>query len=530
VFANSAPSYALFVPAFAGVGVGGSLIWTAQGIYVSRCAIKQAEQNQRLRAWREQHESAGSSSGGGGGGGGTVDTDRETVDTIMPRYNGYFWTIFQFNGAAGLSVASTILTLAPDYRAAVKWLYLGFGFVGCAGLLLILVFMKPLQAVSQGERGGDEEAAEAAARGAGASRGAATDADDENAGLLEGGAGGAAVKKRTNSSGAATGGGANLPGAAAAAFGSIEMPLTTAGSGPTATAGTLVDSQVASARSPDSLPRIGLFDTLRLMRRSKTMLFLVPILLYNGASLGFFSAQWPLAWEDYCSPALAAEGECPHPLPRNNLWGKTYAGYVAAFAFLTNSLLSFAWGKVIPKTGLRLLFGLAMVTMCAFYPMVIMAANGTLLRTTEWGSGASLMFIFGGCFLFMVGDSVLESQVPSIIQSPAFFPDERDRESAIALLRMWHSLGFTLQFIVGIVTVKGDHMVPSDAVLQASILLPLGVVAVLLVFALDRFVQPIDSGSDIMGCCGRSASGKRRLERSGSTGGRYSPLKEDGQI
>jgi hypothetical protein len=41
VFSNIAPSWGLFIPAFGAVGVGAALLWTAQGIYLSRSAIAQ---------------------------------------------------------------------------------------------------------------------------------------------------------------------------------------------------------------------------------------------------------------------------------------------------------------------------------------------------------------------------------------------------------------------------------------------------------------------------------------------------------
>ena len=41
-------------------------------------------------------------------------------------------------------------------------------------------------------------------------------------------------------------------------------------------------------------------------------------------------------------------------------------------------------------------------------------------------------------------------QIPSIVQSPAFFPAERDRDAAVSNVRTWQSLGFTAQFIVGL--------------------------------------------------------------------------------
>ena len=79
VFANIAPSWALLIPASAGVGLGAGVLWTGQGIYMSRCAIREAA------------------------------ATGEPVDTVTGRLNALFWTAFQFNGAVGCIVSSVLL-------------------------------------------------------------------------------------------------------------------------------------------------------------------------------------------------------------------------------------------------------------------------------------------------------------------------------------------------------------------------------------------------------------------------------------
>lgn len=95
VFANIHPSWGLFIPAFAGVGIGAALLWSAQGISLSRCAIQEAAQT------------------------------GESMDLVTARFNGIFWTTFQFNGAVGLTVGATIISLASDYSKALTYLFLG---------------------------------------------------------------------------------------------------------------------------------------------------------------------------------------------------------------------------------------------------------------------------------------------------------------------------------------------------------------------------------------------------------------------
>lgn len=103
VLAILLPSYGLLVPVFLAVGVGAALLWAGQGIYLSRCAI---------------NESA---------------ITGESVETITSRFNSQFWTLFQFNGALGLTFASTIFTLVPDFQAAVSYVFIALGALGFLG-------------------------------------------------------------------------------------------------------------------------------------------------------------------------------------------------------------------------------------------------------------------------------------------------------------------------------------------------------------------------------------------------------------
>jgi MFS family permease len=160
-------------------------------------------------------------------------------------------------------------------------------------------------------------------------------------------------------------------------------------------------------------------------------------------------------------------------------------GYVAATFFLTNSISSFVWGKIIPRTGRRFLFFITIIFESVFLAITyLFATDNTSLEHASVGAYAA---VFGTAVIFAIGDSVLESQVPAIIQSPSFFPDEKDRDAANSNVRLWQPLGFTFQFVLGIIAPGA-----SNVWLQAVILMPLLVVSIAIVFILDRWVQPLE--------------------------------------
>jgi hypothetical protein len=92
VAANLLPRWYTLLPASAAVGVGAAVLWTSQGIYMSRSAAREAA------------------------------ATGEKVDDVTSRLNGLFFAMFQFNGALGLGVVGLILQLLPseDQRKTVS--------------------------------------------------------------------------------------------------------------------------------------------------------------------------------------------------------------------------------------------------------------------------------------------------------------------------------------------------------------------------------------------------------------------------
>lgn len=185
-----------------------------------------------------------------------------------------------------------------------------------------------------------------------------------------------------------------------------------------------------------------------------------------------------------CHALPPARSRLPPPQVTQQLLPATYVGFVAATFYLTASLCSYIYGQVVPTIGRRPLFALTAVTHAVFFALVLLLALDSSLLGIGHATPAAYVVVFGLSVTFAVGDSVLESQLPSLCQSPGFLPSERDRACAVSNVRLWMSLGFAFQFGVGIA-------VPGDVALQAAVLAPIGVLAALSLAVLDRCVRPL---------------------------------------
>ena len=368
VFANIYPVWGTLLPASAGVGFGAAVLWTGQGIYLSRCAVRDAA------------------------------VTGDSVDVCTSKMNGTFWTLFQFNAAVGLVLSSIILGQAQSgafsLASAVTWMFIGFGALGVFG---VCVFFSLTDAppMKSGEGGS-----------------LAASSDDEESSDKDEKKGGASF-----------------------------------------------------------------YDTLQLIGTSRAMQLLLPVIFYCGASLGFFNATFPLMYQD-----TSVDNQ-------SGLLPSSYVGYQAATFYLFNSLFSFAWGKAVTGWGRRPLFLITLVTSAVFFGALLLKSMG-IIHIAHQSAGAYIL-VFGLAISFAAGDSVLESQIPAIIQSPSFFPIERDRDAANSVLRMMQSLGYCAYFGLSI----GLQGAPNNGnTLQIVLLLSLMFIALGCVWVCDAYVRSVDGG------------------------------------
>ena len=128
------------------VGVGASLVWTGQGVYLGQLAAH-AVQQEELEMEAASATSASSS---------PIDENplndpeaarRERLGATLKRYNGIFWTCFQFSGTCGLVASSLELTLVQS-ASSTSYLFLGLTASCLFGVVSVIAFLPTLPAVT----------------------------------------------------------------------------------------------------------------------------------------------------------------------------------------------------------------------------------------------------------------------------------------------------------------------------------------------------------------------------------------------
>jgi hypothetical protein len=423
------------------VGVGAPLLWTGQGIYLARAAAHSARQGVDT-SYKGASVEAGSARGTSNSGApllGSI-TIKERTGKANKKFNGIFFSVFQLSGCCGLVVSSLILWQVEG-TVAFTYLFWGLGICCAAGLTLMTTCLPNLAPVPK---------------------------DDEN-----------------------------------------EITLSN-------------DTEEKG---------VTVFSTLIMCFTEPRMCLLVPNILYNGMSLGFI-------WFSYNTFAWGSG------------LGASFIGFGSAAFYLVNSLATQLTGKMAVKVGqmpvmimaivLHVLFWLffmfydltaiecdpkgcvgnmtnqvrscvpANVTfnpsrckdnmgpdcaMCTPFSLEgdQKCASGTV--QCEWLHGnvaaphaMSVIILFIGSFIFAIGDSVWEGQIPAVLQTLHDSASGR-QESAMANLKLWQSLGISIFYALSSVT--------QDIKLEAVILLvTLGVSSLFLLIAHFKYAN-FDTGKGV---------------------------------
>ena len=255
------------------------------------------------------------------------------------------------------------------------------------------------------------------------------------------------------------------------------------------------DEEGAGGGAPAN--EVTLLDTLSLAATSPRMQCFIPALLFNGMSLGFAQGAFTTMFAHIPAPAKAGD-----PAYYGGLLTRAeFVGYYGAAFYLANSAFSFAWGRLIPVLGRRRLFQLTGGVMALWLCGAALCASGALAQgwpsdaytrpTPAMDSPLAYATVFLSALVFACADSMLESQVPAIVQSPSFFPLERERDAAGSNVKMWQSLGFALQFVLG-VAFAGSGIARSVQ-WQAYVLAPMCAAAYAGLLYCDASIAPFDA-------------------------------------
>lgn len=402
---------------------------------------------------------------------------------VLACWGVQFWAVFQSTGLIGLALAS-LVQLAfgkANFEEANQYLFLGLGVASACGVF-VFTFLPPQPPMTEAEK--LVEVGETAGLTAGPE-------SPLDSGDLDG------LRDRASGSCSRRSGAAVDDSSA----GGRAAKHTHEDDGDHA--GAVVNEPTGGAT---------LMSTLELMCKRRQMLMMLPLIIYNGLSLGWFFAAFPVFY-------APGEGKGRALLPSDMV------GFVQGTFYLSNAILSLVFGILASRCGRRPVFYTAAVAAISFLSVMLYLQGSDALPQCQGDtcSPVSYVVVFFLSFLFAVGDSVFESQLPAVLQSTTFFETEAERDAAqgsesgsldcsgsdvapaslgvnvnclietflllvAADLRMWQSFGFAVQLAMNIF-VKDDQI-------RLSVLLGWFVFAIVCALSTDACVKPFDAQAD----------------------------------
>jgi len=227
--------------------------------------------------------------------------------------------------------------------------------------------------------------------------------------------------------------------------------------------GKLEEGEGGAAQKDDNL---SIAATITFLVRTPQMYCLVPIILFNGMSLGFMFSDF--------TKYVISEGI-----------GDKNIGFALATFYGVNTIFTKLFGTktVTDLFGRRGLYAVACILQVSFFLFLLFFhhkvigldeknnmsnfvppktrvpapnAQGYVVNDDHWvrpeGHAAvgafSYVSVFALAALFAIGDAVLESVVPVTLQN-FFAAKDADVNASAANQKMWQSLGFAAQFAIG---------------------------------------------------------------------------------
>ena len=203
--------------------------------------------------------------------------------------------------------------------------------------------------------------------------------------------------------------------------------------------------------------------TLRLLCKSMKLVMTLPIVIYNGMSLAYIFGDLT---NSVYKPAF----------------GASWVLYLTAIFYGSNSLFSYFFGKCVEKKWMSrsVMCFIAFLTQLLAYLFII------FYHVQENDKSVlDLVLVIAMVVILSAGDAVWESQPPAILQS--FYGLDSERNAAMANYKMWQSLGWCAQFVIGAVWAANKYIY-----MKSIVLLVLLVVGYLFVVYLDKKVAKLD--------------------------------------